>query len=104
MSPVLLQAFTLTFLAEWGDRSQIATIAMAADYNAWGIIVGGSLGHGLATSSACIGGRLLARRISERTIAIAGMAGLRTMQDYARLCKIMRDYAGLCRLSYSCDI
>lgn len=25
-SPVLLKAFTLTFLAEWGDRSQIATI------------------------------------------------------------------------------
>ena len=27
---VLTQAFTITFLAEWGDRSQIATIAMAA--------------------------------------------------------------------------
>lgn len=25
-SPVFLKAFTLTFLAEWGDRSQIATI------------------------------------------------------------------------------
>jgi putative Ca2+/H+ antiporter (TMEM165/GDT1 family) len=25
-SPVLIKAFTLTFLAEWGDRSQIATI------------------------------------------------------------------------------
>ena len=72
VSPILLQAFTLTFLAEWGDRSQIATIAMGADYNAWGIIVGASLGHGLATSGACIGGRMLAKRISERSIAIAG--------------------------------
>ncbi|CAG8509287.1 10693_t:CDS:2 [Racocetra fulgida] len=29
-SPVFVQTFILTFLAEWGDRSQIATIAMAA--------------------------------------------------------------------------
>ena len=33
---------------------------MAADYNPYGIIIGGSLGHGLATSTACIGGRILA--------------------------------------------
>jgi hypothetical protein len=26
VSPILLESFTLTFLAEWGDRSQIATI------------------------------------------------------------------------------
>lgn len=26
LSPVLVEAFVLTFLAEWGDRSQIATI------------------------------------------------------------------------------
>ena len=26
LSPVLLEVFTLTFLAEWGDKSQIATI------------------------------------------------------------------------------
>ncbi|EXX55038.1 hypothetical protein RirG_228940 [Rhizophagus irregularis DAOM 197198w] len=29
-SPVFVQTFILTFLAEWGDRSQIATIALAA--------------------------------------------------------------------------
>lgn len=28
--PILLQTFTMTFLAEWGDRSQIATIVMGA--------------------------------------------------------------------------
>ena len=27
-SPVFLEAFVLTFLAEWGDRSQIATISV----------------------------------------------------------------------------
>lgn len=30
LSPVFVQAFVLTFLAEWGDRSQITTIALAA--------------------------------------------------------------------------
>jgi len=30
VSRVLIQSFTLTFLAEWGDRSQLATIILAA--------------------------------------------------------------------------
>lgn len=30
-SPVLIEAFVLTFLAEWGDRSQIATIGALHD-------------------------------------------------------------------------
>lgn len=30
LGPVFVQAFILTFLGEWGDRSQIATIALAA--------------------------------------------------------------------------
>jgi putative Ca2+/H+ antiporter (TMEM165/GDT1 family) len=30
LSPVFVQAFVLTFLAEWGDRSQISTIILGA--------------------------------------------------------------------------
>jgi putative Ca2+/H+ antiporter (TMEM165/GDT1 family) len=29
-SKIFLQALTMTFLAEWGDRSQLATIVLAA--------------------------------------------------------------------------
>ena len=32
-TPVFLEAFVLNFLAEWGDRSQIATISLAAQYD-----------------------------------------------------------------------
>lgn len=69
---VALQALTLTFLAEWGDRSQIATIALSASKNAVGVTVGGCLGHAFCTGIAVIGGRMLAARISERTVSMAG--------------------------------
>eukprot|EP00239_Pterosperma_sp_CCMP1384_P007287 CAMPEP_0197852168 /NCGR_PEP_ID=MMETSP1438-20131217/19815_1 /TAXON_ID=1461541 /ORGANISM="Pterosperma sp., Strain CCMP1384" /LENGTH=319 /DNA_ID=CAMNT_0043466059 /DNA_START=145 /DNA_END=1104 /DNA_ORIENTATION=- len=72
LDPVFVQALTMTAIAEWGDRSQIATIAMAADLNPYGISVGGSLGHGCATAGAVLGGRLIASKISERTITIMG--------------------------------
>ena len=34
-SPVFAQAFVLTFLGEWGDRSQITTIAMGGAHVSW---------------------------------------------------------------------
>ena len=71
---VLLQAFTLTFLAEWGDRSQIATIALATHLEPIGVTIGGCMGHALCTGLAVIGGKLLASRISERTVLLSGGA------------------------------
>lgn len=69
---VFSQAFTLTFLAEWGDRSQIATIALAASKNPLGVVLGGLIGHAFCTGLAVIGGRLLASRISEKHVALVG--------------------------------
>ena len=72
ISPVFLQAATLTFLAEWGDRSQIATIALAPNMNTLGLIVGASLGHSFATAGAVMGGRALASKLSEKAVATMG--------------------------------
>lgn len=66
---IALQSLTLTFLAEWGDRSQIATIALAAAKNPVGVAVGGFLGHAFCTGLAVVGGRMLAARISEKTVS-----------------------------------
>jgi len=74
VNTVLWQAFTMTFLAEWGDRSQISTIAMAAHKDAFAVTAGGVLGHACCTSLAVVGGRMLASRISERTVTLAGGA------------------------------
>jgi putative Ca2+/H+ antiporter (TMEM165/GDT1 family) len=71
-SPVLVQVFTLTFLAEWGDRSQITTIILGAQKNPYAVAVGGVLGHAICTGGAVIGGRLLAQQISVRTVTLVG--------------------------------
>lgn len=71
-TPIFLEAFLLTFIAEWGDRSQIATITLAAHDDPIGVTVGAVVGHSLCTGAACLGGDLLARRISQRTMATIG--------------------------------
>lgn len=72
-SLVFLEALTLTFLAEWGDRSQISTIVLAArGENFWGVNLGACVGHSLCTGLACIGGSLIAKKISPKQVMIAG--------------------------------
>lgn len=72
VSPIFVKSFTMTGLAEWGDRSQIATIALAASRDLYGVILGGVLGHAICTGLAVVGGRLLATRISEKMVALTG--------------------------------
>jgi putative Ca2+/H+ antiporter (TMEM165/GDT1 family) len=64
--------FTMTFLAEWGDRSQLATIVLASNYNVWGVCVGASLGHFILTGFAVIAGAIVAKKISVRVITVIG--------------------------------
>jgi len=72
LDPVFLEALILTFLAEWGDRSQLATIALATHYNAIGVTIGGVLGHCICTVGAVTGGKMLAMKISPRPVALFG--------------------------------
>jgi len=72
LDPVFLEALILTFLAEWGDRSQLATIALATHYNAIGVTIGGVLGHCICTIGAVTGGKMLAMKISPRPVALFG--------------------------------
>lgn len=71
-SRIFIQAFVMTFLAEWGDRSQISTIILAARDDVIGVIIGGTLGHALCTGLAVVGGRFVAQKISMRTVHIVG--------------------------------
>ena len=71
-TPIFLEAFVLTFLAEWGDRSQITTIALAAHKDPYGVTIGAIVGHAFCTSLAVIGGKILALKISQRLVAVVG--------------------------------
>ena len=107
---VFLQVLTLTFLAKWGDRSQIAMIALMTCFGNWqplahrkqcppvmsgcclyalqtiyayffsfpqknilqdpvGVKIGGCMGHSVCTGMAVVGGRMLASRILEKSVA-----------------------------------
>lgn len=72
LSPIFLEAFTITFIAEWGDRSQIATIALAAQKEPIGVTLGAVAGHAIATGMAVVGGKIIAAKISQRAVATMG--------------------------------
>jgi putative Ca2+/H+ antiporter (TMEM165/GDT1 family) len=69
---IVLEAFVLIFMGELGDRTQFATIALAASNNAFGVTVGAILGHSICAVIAVSCGRLIAGRISERQLTLIG--------------------------------
>ena len=69
---LLLSTFLLVFAAEWGDKSFLASIALAAASNPAGVVLGAVGGHGVATALAVAGGAALSKVVSERTVQYVG--------------------------------
>jgi Ca2+/H+ antiporter, TMEM165/GDT1 family len=69
---IVIESFVLTFVAEWGDRTQIATMMLAAAKSPLGVILGSIAGHTICALIAVWGGSIIAGKISEKTITIVG--------------------------------
>lgn len=74
IAAVVAQSFGLTFIAEWGDRTQFTTIALAAANDPLGVTLGAILGHAICALIAVQCGKLVCGRISEKTITAIGGA------------------------------
>jgi putative Ca2+/H+ antiporter (TMEM165/GDT1 family) len=72
LNPVAVQVFSMVFLAEWGDRSQLATIVLAAAQNPWGVALGASSGHAVCSLIAVLVGRAMSSVLSIKTVTICG--------------------------------
>ena len=77
------------FLAEMGDKTQFATVAMVAQYQAFGaVVLGTTLGMMLANVPAVYLGDRLAHRLPVRAVRIAAailFIGLAVAAGYAAL-------------------
>ncbi|MEM0980719.1 MAG: TMEM165/GDT1 family protein [Cyanobacteria bacterium P01_H01_bin.58] len=67
---VVLEALSLTFVAEWGDRTQLATMTLATTNHPIGVIAGAVLGHAICAAIAITLGRVIAGCISERVLTV----------------------------------
>ncbi len=74
------------FLAELGDKTMLATITLATQYGWFGTWLGSTVGMVAADALAILVGRLLGRRLPEKTIkygaaALFGICGIWLMLD-----------------------
>ena len=65
---VLLAVISSFVLAELGDKTMLATVALASDYNWAGVWIGATAGMVLADGAAIAAGALLHKRLPERVL------------------------------------
>ncbi|NEQ47124.1 MAG: TMEM165/GDT1 family protein [Leptolyngbya sp. SIOISBB] len=70
---IAARAFTLTLVAEWGDRTQLATITLAVTHHPVGVVLGATLGHSICAAIAVLCGKFCAGKLSERWLT--GLSG-----------------------------
>lgn len=69
----LLTVFSLFFLAELGDKTQLAGIALAAKYDSFfQVWLGATLGMAVANSAGIFIGSRLAKKVSRKWLKLAG--------------------------------
>jgi len=69
MAGIFWQCFVMVFIAEWGDRTQIAMIGIHATLPLIPVMIGSTIAFGLLTLSAVLLGRLLGdKTLSESTV------------------------------------
>ncbi|XP_054153359.1 transmembrane protein 165-like isoform X2 [Oppia nitens] len=72
VSFVFIETFCLIFFAEWGDKSQVGTIVLAAREDPIGVMLGSICGYSMCTMIAVLGGSILAQIISAKTVTLIG--------------------------------
>lgn len=77
---MLLSAFGLVFLAELGDKTQLAVLTQTCKYRRpWAVFLGASAALVLVTALGAVGGQLLARLVPAFVIRIAAALGFVVM-------------------------
>jgi len=74
---ILLTVFATVFVAELGDKTQLATLLFASDkqVNKWVVFAGASLALVATTAIGVLAGGLIARYVSEQPLSlVAGVA------------------------------
>lgn len=74
---VLFTVFATVFIAELGDKTQLATMLFAADrqVSRWTVFFGASLALVATSALGVLAGGLLTRYVGERALGVAAGAG-----------------------------